>query len=162
MFLLLAEIDAFAAAATVVVGSFVAMSVWWVVAALTTNDLEQDDEWRYDVSRINALRRLDPIYRMFQPLLQVFAKLNRAAFSGSLDEVYREIQAAGLPRFWLPEEYLARCELLALADGSRLFLRLHHFYGHRWMRYRGDVDSHYRMAPATAIVKAGTTTARGH
>ncbi|MCA9123442.1 MAG: type II secretion system F family protein [Planctomycetaceae bacterium] len=129
MFLLLAEIDAFAAAATVVVGSFVAMSVWWVVAALTTNDLEQDDEWRYDVSRINALRRLDPIYRMFQPLLQVFAKLNRAAFSGSLDEVYREIQAAGLPRFWLPEEYLARCELLALLMAPAYFFACITFMG---------------------------------
>ncbi len=114
MIILLAEIEPFAAAATAVVGAFVAMSVWWVVAALTTDDLEQDAEWRYDVSRINKIRQLDPVYRLFQPLIHVFAKLNRAAFGSSLPEVYREIQAAGLPRFWLPEEYLARCELLAL------------------------------------------------
>ncbi len=114
MTLLLAEIDPIAAAGTVGVSACVAMIVWWVVAALTTEDLEQDDEWRYDVSRINALRRIDPLYRLFQPLIHVFAKLNRAAFSNSLPEIYRQIQAAGLPRFWLPEEYLARCELLAL------------------------------------------------
>ncbi len=114
MIVLLAEIEPFAAAATAVVGAFVAVSVWWVVAALTTEDLEQDAEWRYDVSRINKIRQLDPVYRLFQPLIHVFAKLNRAAFGSSLPEVYREIQAAGLPRFWLPEEYLARCELLAL------------------------------------------------
>lgn len=129
MVLLLAEIDSFAAAATAVVVAFVALSVWWVVAALTTDDLEQDDEWRYDVSRINALRKLDPIYRLFQPLIHVFAKLNRAAFSGSLDEVYREIQAAGLPRFWLPEEYLARCELLALMMAPAYFFMCINYMG---------------------------------
>ena len=114
MSLLLAEIDPLSVAGTVCAAACVAMIVWWVVAALTTEDLEQDDEWRYDVSRINALRRLDPMYRLFQPLIQIFAKLNRAAVSSSLPEVYRQIQAAGLPRYWLPEEYLARCELLAL------------------------------------------------
>jgi len=40
--------------------------------------------------------------------------LNRAAFGSSLAEVYREVQAAGLSRFWLPEEYLAKCELIAV------------------------------------------------
>ena len=121
MSLLLAEIDPIAAAGTAVVGAFIAMTTWWIVAALTTEDLEQDAEWRYDVSRINALRRLDPIFRLFQPIIRVFAKLNRAAFSGALPEVYREIQAAGLPRFWLPEEYLARCELLALMMAPAYF-----------------------------------------
>lgn len=114
MIVLLAEIEPIAAAGTLVVGAFVAMTAWWIVAALTTEDLAQDNEWRYDVSRINALRRLDPIYRLFQPLIHVFAKLNRAAFAKSLPETYREIQAAGLPRFWLPEEYLARCQLIAV------------------------------------------------
>lgn len=129
MILLLAEIEPFASAATAVVGAFVVMSVWWVVAALTTEDLEQDAEWRYDVSRINALRRLDPLYRLFQPLIRVFAKLNRAAFSNSLPEVYREIQAAGLPRFWLPEEYLGRCELLALLMAPTYFFACINFMG---------------------------------
>lgn len=129
MIVLLAGIETFAAAATAVVGAFVGMSVWWVVAALTTEDLEQDAEWRYDVSRINALRRLDPLYRLFQPLIRVFAKLNRAAFSGSLPEVYREIQAAGLPRFWLPEEYLGRCELLSLLMAPAYFFTCINFMG---------------------------------
>lgn len=129
MILLLAEIEPFAAAATAVVGAFVGMSVWWVVAALTTEDLEQEAEWRYDVSRINALRRVDPPYRLFQPLIRVFAKLNRAAFSNSLPEVYREIQAAGLPRFWLPEEYLGRCELLALLMAPAYFFACINFMG---------------------------------
>lgn len=87
--------------------------VWWVLQALSSEDLEQQDEWRYDVSRINQLRRLDPIFRLFQPVIQILARLNRAAFAPQLPEIYREIQAAGLPRFWLPEEYLARCELIA-------------------------------------------------
>ncbi|MDA1051531.1 MAG: type II secretion system F family protein [Planctomycetota bacterium] len=121
MILLLAETESIAVAGTVVVGAFVAMSVWWIVAALTTEDLEQDAEWRYDISRINKLRQMDPVYRLFQPLIRLFAKLNRAAFSTSLPEVHRQIQAAGLPRFWLPEEYLARCELLALLMAPAYF-----------------------------------------
>lgn len=129
MILLLAEVEPLAVAGTLVVGACIAMSVWWIVAALTTEDLEQDTEWRYDVSRINALRRLDPIYRLLQPLIHLFAKLNRAAFGDSLPEVYREIQAAGLPRFWLPEEYLARCELLALLMAPAYFFTCFHFMG---------------------------------
>ncbi|MBP85867.1 MAG: hypothetical protein CMJ64_03980 [Planctomycetaceae bacterium] len=111
---LLAESDPFALAGCFAIGLFTALSAWWLIAALTTEDVEQDAEWRYDVSRLNALRRLDPVFRLFQPVIQFFAKLNRAAFRQQLPEIYREIQAAGLPRFWLPEEYLGRCELLAL------------------------------------------------
>lgn len=42
--------------------------------------------------------------------------MNRVIFVDRLAEVYRQIQAAGLPRFWLPEEYLARMQLLALCS----------------------------------------------
>jgi tight adherence protein C len=35
-------------------------------------------------------------------------------FRESLPAIYREIQAAGLPRFWLAEEYLAKAQLIAL------------------------------------------------
>jgi tight adherence protein C len=95
-------------------GGATGLFAWWVIAALRTEDLRQDAEWRYDVNRINALRRLDAIYRLFQPIIQFLAKLNRAAFRQSLPEVSRLIHAAGLPRYWLPEEYLARCDIIAL------------------------------------------------
>lgn len=100
--------------ACAVSGVAAGLFIWWVVAALRTEDLRQDAEWRYDVNRINALRKSDVVYRVFQPVVQVLAKLNRAAFRSSLPEVARRIQAAGLPRFWLPEEYLARCDMLAI------------------------------------------------
>lgn len=100
--------------ASIVVGLAVSVLAWWVVKVLQTEDLQQGAEWRYDVSRINELRRLDPLYRVFQPVIGMFARLNRAVFRESLPEVQREIQAAGLPRFWLAEEYLARAELIAL------------------------------------------------
>lgn len=100
--------------ACLLIGSAAGLSIWWVITALRTEDLQQDLEWRYDVNRINALRRLDTVFRLFQPLIAIFAKLNRAAFRDSLDEVTRLIHAAGLPRYWLPEEYLARCDILAL------------------------------------------------
>jgi tight adherence protein C len=88
---------------------------WWVARVLRSEDLTQGSEWRYDVSRINELRRLDATYRTFQPAIRLLAKLNRRIFRESLPAIQREIQAAGLPRFWLAEEYLARAELLASA-----------------------------------------------
>jgi tight adherence protein C len=74
-----------------------------------------DDEWRYDRVRIAELKRHDSLYRWLYPLFGPLARINRNLFRSSLKEIDREIQAAGLPRFWLAEEYLARCELLALA-----------------------------------------------
>jgi tight adherence protein C len=95
-------------------GAAVGLLVWWVVLALTTDDLQQEAEWRYDVNRINSLRRADSIYRLFQPVIQFLAKLNRAAFAAQLPEIGRQLQVAGWPRYWLAEEYLARCDVLAL------------------------------------------------
>jgi tight adherence protein C len=86
----------------------------WLVQALRSEELKQGAQWRYDISRINELRRIDPFYRIFRPLIKPFAWLNRKFFRDSLPEIDRQLQAAGLPRFWLPEEYLARIELMGL------------------------------------------------
>ncbi len=87
---------------------------WWVLRVLWTEDLEQGRQWRYDISRINELRRVDTIYRVFYPLIRSLARFNRAAFREQLPEVQRQVAAAGMPRVWLAEEYLARMELIAL------------------------------------------------
>ena len=87
---------------------------WWVVWVLQSEDIAQGAEWRYDVSRINELRRADPLYRFFQPVITLLAPLQPRPLPRRLPEISRQIQAAGLPRFWLPEEYLGRAELLAL------------------------------------------------
>ncbi len=96
------------------IGAAAFLAARWVIIAFQTEELEQGDEWRYDVSRINQLRRIAPFYRVFQPAIQALARFNRAVVRESLPEIQREIQAAGLPRFWLPEEYLAKAEILAL------------------------------------------------
>jgi tight adherence protein C len=101
-------------AACITVGLAAAVVGWWIGEVLRSEDIAQGAEWRYDVSRINELRRSDPWYRLFQPLIGLLARFNRVLFPRSLAEIHREIQAAGLPRFWLPEEYLARAEMLAL------------------------------------------------
>ena len=111
---MLPTLGLFGILASLLIGGAAGLFIWWVIAALRTEDLQQDLEWRYDVNRINALRKLDAVFRLFQPLVHVFAKLNRAAFRDSLPDVTRLIHAAGLPRYWLPEEYLARCDVLAL------------------------------------------------
>lgn len=95
-------------------GLAVLMAAWWVIGVLRTEDLQQGLEWRYDVSRINELRRLSSFFRVFQPVLQLFARFNRRVFREGLPEIQRQIHAAGLPRFWLPEEYLSRCQLMAM------------------------------------------------
>lgn len=88
-----------------------------VLKMLASEDLAQDRAWRYDVNRINELRRSDLLYRIFQPLIQFFGQLNRVAFPDQMPLIAREVQAAGLPRFWTPEEYLGKCELLAILMG---------------------------------------------
>ncbi len=100
--------------ASFTVGLAIAALVVWIVRVLQSDDLAQGADWRYDVSRMNELRRIDPLYRLFQPVFTLMARINRAVFRESLTEIYRQIQAAGLPRFWLPEEYLARLQLLGL------------------------------------------------
>ena len=60
------------------------------------------------------LRKQDALFRMFQIVIQGFAQLNRGVFRDQLPETYRQIQAAGISRFWLPEEYLARMQLITL------------------------------------------------
>lgn len=102
------------AVACLTMGASVFLLARWVFTALASEDLEQGDEWRYDVSRINDLRRNDVLYRLFQPLIQILAQVNRAMFRDSLPNIHREIQAAGLPRSWLAEEYLARAEVIAM------------------------------------------------
>lgn len=111
------------------VGMAAGLLLWWMLAALRTEDLQQEMEWRYDVNRINALRREDAVYRFFQPLIAVSARLNRAAFRSSLPETGRRLQAAGYNRAWLPEEFLARCDVIAvlLTPGYAYFGW--HFFG---------------------------------
>jgi tight adherence protein C len=100
--------------ACVIVGMSLFVLSRTVTNTLYTQDLEQDHAWRYDVTRINELRRIDPLYRLFQPVVRLFARFNRIAFRDYLPEISREIQASGLPRFWTAEEYLARLEVIAL------------------------------------------------
>jgi len=102
------------AGSSLAVALAVGLVAWIAWGVLRSEDLRQGDEWRYDGSRANELRRLDPFYRLFFPVIQMLARVNRAVFRDSLAEIQREIQAAGLPRFWLAEEYLARVELVAM------------------------------------------------
>ena len=111
---LLAVAPLWPALASLMIGGAIATVVWWVFAALRSDDLQQGDEWRYDVSRINDLRQHDALYRQFHPVINVMAKLNRAAFADSLPRMQQELLAAGHPRLWLPEEYLARMQVQAL------------------------------------------------
>ncbi len=101
-------------AACLVMGGAVTILIVWLLRSLATDDLEQDDEWRYDVSRINGLRRSDPVFRLFQPLIQTAARFNRNVFGGELPELGRQIQAAGMSRYWLAEEYLGKLELISI------------------------------------------------
>ncbi|MBI3860718.1 MAG: type II secretion system F family protein [Planctomycetia bacterium] len=104
----------FGGIASAVVGAALFVLARTVTNTLHSEDLEQDEAWRYDVNRINELRRVDGLYRAFHPLMKLFARFNHIAFREYLPEISREIQAAGLPRFWTAEEYLAKLELIAL------------------------------------------------
>ncbi|MGQ0633843.1 MAG: type II secretion system F family protein [Planctomycetaceae bacterium] len=114
-------------AASGIVGAALFVLVQTILAALSSEDLEQDAAWRYDINRINELRRNDLMYRLFQPVIQLFAQMNRRMFHDSLPEIAREIQVAGLTRFWTPAEYLGKLQLIALLLAPwliSLFLRV--------------------------------------
>lgn len=100
--------------ASVVIGVGVFILARTLSDMLRSEDLEQDAAWRYDVNRINELRKADLFYRLFQPVIQGFARVNRRMFHDYLPQVGRDIQVAGLTRFWTPEEYLGKLELIAL------------------------------------------------
>lgn len=85
-----------------------------IANTLASDELVQGEQWRYDVSRINELRKVSPFYRLFQPVIQPLAQFNRGTFTKDLPHIGRELQAAGLPRVWTAEEYLAKLELQAL------------------------------------------------
>jgi tight adherence protein C len=106
------EVSGIAACAAVGLGIFILFYI--VFSVLDTDDQEQNQEWRYDVNRINELRKSSLFYRFFQPIIQGFAVLNRKAFRSELPEIYREIQASGMPRVWTAEEYLGQIQLIAL------------------------------------------------
>ncbi|MFN8856565.1 MAG: hypothetical protein ACK50P_13435, partial [Planctomycetaceae bacterium] len=99
---------------SLLVGGALTILAWLIQRALSSEDLEQDLEWRYDVNRINELRRSEPLYRIFFPLVQLLARFNRGLFADSLPEIQREIQAAGLSRFWTAPEYLGKLQLIAV------------------------------------------------
>jgi tight adherence protein C len=86
-----------------------------IAGMLHSEDLEQDAAWRYDITRINELRRADAVYRLLYPLIRLLAQVNRVLFREYLPEIGREIQVAGLPRFWTAEEYLGKLEIISLA-----------------------------------------------
>lgn len=85
-----------------------------IANTLASEELVQGEQWRYDVSRINELRKVSPFYRVFQTVIQPLAKFNRGAFTKDLPHIARELQAGGFPRVWTAEEYLAKLELQAL------------------------------------------------
>ncbi len=114
VFPLLAVSDALIWGPCLTSGVATGLFAYWLFSTLRTEDLQQDDQWRYDVTRINALRRSDLLFRIFQIVIQLFAKLNRSLFPSRLPEIQRQIHAAGLPWYWLPEEYLGRMQLIAL------------------------------------------------
>ena len=88
-------------AASGLVGAAILLASWWLFASLATEDAEQEDDWRFDVSRINELRRIDSLFRMFQPVIRFFARINRAALRDALPGIQKDIGAAGVSRFWL-------------------------------------------------------------
>jgi len=85
----------------------------YAVQRAITADPDGDDTWRHDHLRIAELRRRSLVYRFLQPLVVALGRVNRRAFRDSLPGISRDIHAAGLPRFWTPQEYLGTIQILA-------------------------------------------------
>jgi tight adherence protein C len=111
------------------VGGGAFLAVRTVFGLLATDDLTQDAAWRYDVSRINQLRQIDLLYRYLQPIIQLFGRINRVAFPDQMPLMARELQAAGFPRYWTPQEYLGKCQVIALLLGPLYAYLFVQFFG---------------------------------
>jgi tight adherence protein C len=113
---------------SVLVGLGVYALIRTVANTMRSSDVEQDDSWQYDVTRINELRRVSSFYRIFYPLLILLARMNTRLFPGSMPVIARQLQTAGMPRSWTPPEFLARCQLIGLLLlPAYLFLAIRNF-----------------------------------
>ena len=102
-------------------GTAVFVFVRTIRNTLYSEDLTQGNEWRYDVNRINELRGHSLIFRIFYPLMLGLSAFNRRMFQDSMPAIGREVQAAGHSRFWTPEEYLARLQVITLLIAPAYF-----------------------------------------
>ncbi len=112
--LLAVSLDLFPVIASAVLGLAVFVVVWTFASLLESDDPQQDDEWRYDVNRIHELRLLSPFFRLFQPIIQQLAGINRRAFRDQLPEINRQLLAGGHSRYWTASEWLGAMELRAV------------------------------------------------
>jgi tight adherence protein C len=95
-------------------GISVFVLVLWLTRLTEAGRKLPGDEWRYDITRMAQLQQEDLLYRFFGPLIRCFAVFNRAAFGEVLPGIQRDMNAAGISRFWLPEEYLGRMQVIGL------------------------------------------------
>jgi tight adherence protein C len=95
-------------------GASVFVLVFWLTRLAEAGEKLPADEWRYDITRMAELKREDLFYRLFGPVIRWFASFNRAAFGEVLPAIQRDMNAAGVSRFWLPEEYLGRMQVIGI------------------------------------------------
>ena len=104
----------YAIVATLAAGLSVWLAAMAIRMALRGAEQEDDGPWRYDASRMRSLRESDWLYRMFEPLLRWLAQINRGMLPTRMTAMERDMVLAGMTRAWLPEEYLARMQILSL------------------------------------------------
>lgn len=94
------------------------LSVWLatmtVRRALRGAEEQDDGPWRYDASRMRSLRQSDWLYRATEPFLRWLARVNRGMLATRMAAMERDMVLAGMSRAWLPEEYLARMQIVSL------------------------------------------------
>ncbi|VAX35951.1 L-Proline/Glycine betaine transporter ProP [hydrothermal vent metagenome] len=95
-----------------------------------------DEKWRYDLTRIHELKLISPMFRTIFPLFQVLGRINRNFFKSQLQEVNRQMKAAGISRFWLAEEYIAQMQIV-----TALLLPVYLYFCLRWMGTVGIVSA---------------------
>ena len=98
--------------ASVLAGGALFVLARTILNVISAEPADGDEVWRYDVTRMAELRAISLLVRIFGPLIGWLARINRRAFRDQLPGIARDLHAAGLPRYWLPEEYLGRIELI--------------------------------------------------
>ena len=129
--------------ASIAVGSSVCVARLVGDWVLQSEDIAPGRRWRYDVSRINELRRADPLYRLFQPVIGLLARMNRIVFRDNLAEIHREIRRPGCRDSRCRKNTLAgsNCSPCSRADLCLCALHRHGPRGHRRGRAGGSLTA---------------------
>lgn len=103
------------ALSTVLMGVAVAWASWTFISIVTRRILTSAESWEFEKSRRIRLRKENPTYRWFEPLVGELAEWNRRQSTARVEKVRDSLAIVSDKAPWKPEEYLAMRQIEGIA-----------------------------------------------